>query len=135
MFSCNLLRKIKFSKFYNLEKGISTSVEKYVEKEPKLNSNDNGENLLNSDSGKFLLISIIKYCICLSIENNNKGDAAKYRSLTNIIMRILKDNTGILRQFTLNLTDIKENTINFACVENQLILKKILLILLVLKIN
>ena len=120
MFSCNLLRKIKFSKFYNLEKGISTSVEKYVEKEPKLNSNDNGENLLNSDSGKFLLISIIKYCICLSIENNNKGDAAKYRSLTNIIMRILKDNTGILRQFTLNLTDIKENTINFACVENQL---------------
>ena len=45
---------------------------------------------------------------------------AKYWSLTNIIMKILKDNTGILRQFTLNLTDIKENTINFACVENQL---------------
>ena len=119
MFCCNILRKIKYSKFFSYEKKISQVVENYIINESKL-SIENSKNLLNSDSGKFLLISITKYCICLSIENSTKTNPKKFKTLTDIIMLIFKDKNDSLRQVELNVNDIKENTINFACIENQL---------------
>ena len=74
MFACNLLRKIKFSKFYEQEKQISSAIETFVQKETTLN-----QDIISSDSGKFLIIAIVKYCICLSIENANKNEISKYR--------------------------------------------------------
>ena len=115
MFACNLLRKIKFSKFYEQEKQISSAIETFVQKESTLN-----QDIISSDSGKFLIIAIVKYCICLSIENANKNEISKYRIFIDKLMLIFKDSNKMIRQFQLNVTDIKENTINFACVENQL---------------
>ena len=115
MFACNLLRKIKYSKHFDIEVSISKVIESYV-----INNKSLTNDILNSDSGKFLIIAIIKYTICLSIENNDKSDISKYKAMIDIIMTVFKDNAGIIKQFKLTLSDIKDNTINFACVENQL---------------
>lgn len=115
MFACNLLRKIKYSKYFGIEKSISETIEKYVLNEPKLTS-----DILSTNCGKFFIIAVIKYCICLSIENNDKSDISKYKTMIDIIMKVFKESSGIIRQFKITINDIKENTINFACVENQL---------------
>ena len=125
MFCCNLLRKIKTSKYQSYEKEIIKCIEDYIQNEKILNNKDNGESLLKNDSGKFLLISIIKYYICLSVEESNNlfSNNLHNSNIPKIIMNILKyDSSGKnkLKQFKIDINDIKENTINFACVENQL---------------
>ena len=67
MFCCNLIRKIRFSKYKEIQSELIKCVDNYIKNEPLLNTNDNEQTLLNTDSGKFLYISIIKYFICLNI--------------------------------------------------------------------
>ena len=134
MLCCNLLRKIKTSKYQNYEKEIIDCIEKYIEKEKILNHKDNGESLLKNESGKFLLISIIKYFICLSVEDNNDlfFNNLNNSNIPKIIMDVLKyssSGTNKLKHFKIDTDDIKENTINFACVENQLTFFNLILLI------
>ena len=133
MFSCNLLRKIKTSKYKNCEKDIIDCIEDYIKNEPILNNKDNGESLLKNESGKFLLISIIKYYICLNVEDNNNIFLKNINNsnISKIIMNVLKYNSidnNKLKQFNIDINDIKDNTINFACVENQLTFLNLILL-------
>ena len=135
MFCCNLLRKIRFSKYKTIEPKLIKCVEDYIGKEKLLNQQDNSQPLLKTDSGKFLLIAIIKYFVCLSVED--EGDILtnilQKSNIPNIIMNTIKDsNSGLkkLKQFKIDISDIKENTINFALVENQLTLFNLILLLL-----
>ena len=135
MFCCNILRKIKTSKYKIYEDEIKKCIENYIKNEPMLNNEDNGESLLKNESGKFLLISIIKYYICLCVEDNNNSLFLKNSTNSNIpkiIMNVLKyDSSGNnkLKQFKIDINDIKDNTINFACVENQLTFLNLILLI------
>ena len=135
MFCCNLLRKIRFSKYSNLEAQLIKCVEDYIGKEKLFKIQDNSQPLLKTDSGKFLLIAIIKYFVCLSVEDETEflGNNLQKSSIPNIIMNSLKDyhlNLKKLKQFKIDISDIKENTINFALLENQLTLFNLILLLL-----
>ena len=134
MFSCNLLRKIRTSKYKIYENEIKKCIENYIKNEPMLNNKDNGESLLKNESGKFLLISIIKYYICLCVEDNNSLFLKNENNsnIPKIIMNVLKyDSKGNnkLKQFKIDINDIKDNTINFACVENQLTFLNLILLI------
>ena len=134
MFCCNLLRKIKTSKYKNYEKEIIKIIEDYIKNEQILNNKDNGESLLKNESGKFLLISIIKYYICLSVEDNNNLYLKNLHNsnIPKIIMNVLKydsSDSNKLKQFKIDINDIKDNTINFACVENQLTFLNLILLI------
>ena len=135
MFCCNLLRKIRFSKYKKIEPNLIKCVEDYMGKEKLLNPQDNSQPLLKTDSGKFLLIAIIKYFVCLSIEE--EGDILTNNllksNIPSIIMNTIKDShSGLkkLKQFKIGINDIKENSINFALVENQLTFFNLILLLL-----
>ena len=134
MFCCNLLRKIRFSKYKDMQPELIKCVGDYIAKEKILNQSDT-HALLKTDSGKFLLIAIIKYFICLSVENEGEfliNDLQK-SNIPNIIMNTIKDNHSNLKKlkhFKIDLNDIKENTINFAFVENQLTLFNLILLLI-----
>ena len=135
MFCCNLLRKIRFSKYNNIQNDLIKCVENYISKEKLLNQSDNTQALLKTDSGKFLLIAIIKYFICLSVEDDGDFFANNLQksNIPNIIMNNIKDshsNLKKLKQFKIDISDIKENTINFALVENQLTLFNLILLLI-----
>ena len=135
MFCCNLLRKIRFSKYKNIEPKLIECVEDYIAKEKLLNQQDNSQPLLKTDSGKFLLIAIIKYFVCLSVEDEGEFlvNNLQKSNIPNIIMNTIKDNhSGLkkLKQFKIDISDIKENTINFALVENQLTFYNLILLLL-----
>ena len=135
MFCCNLLRKIRFSKYKNIEIKLIKCVEDYIGKEKLLNQQDNSQPLLKTDSGKFLLISIIKYFVCLSVEDEGQILTSNLQksNIPNIIMNTIKDNhSGLkkLKQFKIDISDIKENSINFALVENQLTIFNLILLLL-----
>ena len=133
MFCCNLLRKIRFSKYKTIEPKLIKCVEDYIGREKLFYQQDNSQPLLKSDSGKFLLIAIIKYFVCLSVEDEGVTSIVQKSNIPNIIMNTIKDsNSGLkkLKQFKIDISDIKENTINFALVENQLTLFNLILLLL-----
>ena len=135
MFCCNILRKLRFSKYNDIQGQLIKCVENYIGKEKLLNQSDNTQALLKTDSGKFLLIAIIKYFICLSVEDDGDFFASNLQksSIPNIIMNNIKDNHSNLKklkQFKIDISDIKENTINFALVENQLTLFNLILLLI-----
>ena len=135
MFCCNLLRKIRFSKYKTMETQLIKCVEDYIVKEKLFKQQDNSQPLLKTDSGKFLLIAIIKYFVCLSVEDGADFlvNNLQKSSIPNIIMNSLKDNHSNLKklkQFKIDINDIKENTINFALLENQLTLFNLILLLL-----
>ena len=98
-----------------------------------LNSED---NLLKTDNGKFLYIAIIKYFVCLSIENIDEFliNNLQKSYIIDIIMNNMKEpnnsNLKKIKYFKLDLNDIRENTINFALVENQLNIINLMLLLI-----
>ena len=59
MLCCNLIRKLRFSKYKDLQPELIKCVDGYIQNESLLNNNDNNSSLLKTDSGKFLYISII----------------------------------------------------------------------------
>ncbi len=135
MFCCNLIRKIRYSKYKELESELIKCVDNYIQNEKLLNTNDNNQALLKTSNDKFLLIALIKYFICLSIEDieqftiNNLNKS----NIINIIMNNIKETTLNLKKlkvFKLTMNDIRENSINFALVENQLNLINYILLLI-----
>jgi len=135
MFCCNLIRKLRFSKYKELQTELIKCVENYIKNEKLFNFDDNNKTpLLKTDSGKFLFIAIIKYFICLSIENIDEFliDNLQKSFFIDIILNNMKDpnspNLKRIKQFKLSLSDIRENTINFALVENQLNLINLMLL-------
>ena len=134
MLCCNLIRKIRYSKYKELQTELIKCVTDYLRNEKLINSEDN--NLLKTDNGKFLYISIIKYFICLSIEKIDEFliNNLQKSYIIDIIMSNMKDQTSPnlkrIKQIKLILNDIRENTINFALVENQLNLINLMLLLI-----
>ena len=133
MFCCNLIRKIRFSQYKQLETELIKCVDNYIRNERLLNSED---NLLKKDNGKFLYIAIIKYFVCLSIENIDEFliNNLQKSYIIDIIMNNMKEpnnsNLKKIKYFKLDLNDIRENTINFALVENQLNIINLMLLLI-----
>ena len=133
MFCCNLIRKIRFSKYKDLQPELIKCVDNYIKNETLLNNNS---SLLKTENGKFLYISIIKYFICLSIENidefliNNLQNSIIFDIIMNNMKEPNSPNLKRIKQFKLVLNDIRDNTINFALVENQLSLINLILILI-----
>ena len=136
MFCCNLIRKIRFSKYKEIQSELIKCVDNYIKNEPLLNTNDNEQTLLNTDSGKFLYISIIKYFICLNIENieefliNNLQNSTIIEIIMNNMKEENSSNLKRIKHFKLTLNDIRENTLNFALVDNQLNLINLILLLI-----
>ena len=136
MFCCNLIRKIRYSKHKDLEPELIKCVDDYIQTETLLNPTDNTSSLLKTGKGKFLYIAIIKYFICLSIEDIKEFliNNLQKSKIIDIIMNNIKEsnssNLKRIKQFKLTLNDIRENSINFALVENQLTLINLLLLLI-----
>ena len=136
MLCCNLIRKIRFSRHKEIQSDLINCVDNYIKNEPLLNINDNDTSLLKTDNGKFLYISIIKYFICLNIENIDEFliNNLKKSIIIEIIMNNMKEqnspNIKRIKQFKLTLSDIRENTLNFALVDNQLNFINLILLLI-----
>ena len=136
MLCCNLIRKLRFSKYNNFQPELIKCVDDYIKNESLLNDNENNSSIFKTDSGKFLYISLIKYFICLSIENIEEFliNNLQKSNIVNIIMNNMKEpNSPTLKrikQFKLSLNDIRENSLNFALVENQLTLINLILLLI-----
>jgi hypothetical protein len=109
MLCCNLSRKIKLS-CPELDDQMTLCIENFFLE--IFHKSD-----FKNDSGKFFLMAIIKYCICLS---NDERKVSTYRKLFEYVLNaIMKDSEKFIN-FKLNKEDFLGNTINFVLVESHL---------------
>jgi len=110
MLACNLSRKLMTSS-NSLDDQISKCIQEFVLKEEisKL-------NILEYDSGKFFLIAVIKYCVCLSC------DERKVLNFLRLFEYILNKflNNEKLKNIKLQKEDFLNNSINFNLMESYL---------------
>jgi hypothetical protein len=109
MLCCNLSRKIKLSS-PELDDQMTLCIENFFLE--IFHKSD-----FKNDSGKFFLMAIIKYCICLS---NDDRKVVTYKKLFEYVLNaIMKDSEKFIN-FKLNKEDFLGNTINFVLVESHL---------------
>jgi hypothetical protein len=109
MLCCNLSRKIKLSN-PELDDQMTLCIENFFL--DIFNKSD-----FKNDSGKFFLMAIIKYCICLS---NDEGKVVTYKKLFEYVLNAIMKDSEKFTNFKLNKEDFLGNTINFVLVESHL---------------
>jgi len=110
MLACNLSKKLMATS-NDLDEKISKCIEAFVLKE-----SESKINILEFDSGKFFLIAIIKYCVCLSCDNKKVLNFLKLFEY--VINKFFYDEE--LKNIKLKKEDYLNNTINFNLMESYL---------------
>jgi hypothetical protein len=111
MFACNLSRKIKLSSYFSLETQITNCIDDYFYKNYSRSYSD-------TESGKFFIIAIIKYCVCLSADERKVNEHKRlFENILNLLLD--KDSKGnyTLKMIKMTKQDIVSNNINFVLAE------------------